>query len=80
MMPSTRLRPIDPELTPALDIAETARADEDTYSPNGQKAAGAEEPEEELDESEAAEDNEPGLEEQPRPAASRPRGQVSFFV
>ena len=50
VMPTIKSRPVDPELTAFFEIVSTARPEEDSYSGNGKKAAGAEEPEEEAHE------------------------------
>ena len=80
VMPVTRVRPIEAELTAAFDIEASARPGDDTYSPGGQKAAGAEEPEEEFEELEAAADEDFGWVPEVRHTENRRRGQVSFFA
>jgi len=80
VMPVTRVRPVEAELTAAFDIEASARPGDDTYSPQGQKGAGAEEPEEELDELEAIPDEDLGWEPDARHLVNPRRGQVSFFA
>ena len=80
VLPVTKVRPVDPELAPFFDIESAVRLDEDTYSPKGRKAAGAEESEEEIDEPEAMEDDEFAWEPRPRHTEGHRRGKVNFFA
>ncbi len=80
ILPVTKARPVDPELAPSYDVDAAVRLDEDTYSPNGRKAAGAEEPEEEIDEPEDMDDDEFGWQPRPRHPESNRRSKFSFFA
>lgn len=80
VQPVTKVRPAGPELTVFFDIEAAVRPEDDTFSRNGQKAAGAEEPDEEDEElseelSEAAGD-EMGSE----PVPEAPADRISFFA
>lgn len=76
VVPALKQRPADPELTVFFDIESTARPDDDTFTRNGRKAAGAEEDDEEQAE---------GAEESAAPEESVGAGetdapQISFFA
>jgi hypothetical protein len=78
VLPVAKTRPVDPELTALFDIEAAVRPDDDTFSRNGQKAAGAEEPDQEDENEEPEADLVAELESEPprRPATDR----ISFFA
>lgn len=75
VVPTTRSRPVDPELTAAFEIESPARPDEDSYTGSGKKAAGAEEPAEKDEE-----DPDTPLNEDAPQAARGPTGNISYFA
>ena len=79
LVPAIKERPADPELTAFFDIESAARSGDDSYNRGGEKAAGAEEPEDETEQD--PESDQEGMDPLKLGAAAMPsRSQISFIV
>ena len=80
VLPAAKTRPVDPELTVLFDIEAAVRPDDDTYSRNGQKPAGAEEPEDEDEDWTDEPQEAAGDEFRSQPVPEAPADRISFFA
>jgi hypothetical protein len=79
VLPSTKVRPVGPELNVSFAIESSAAADEENWSPAKGKAAGAEEPEqEEEDPNECSESS--GAEAKASREEQLPPTRIDFFA
>ena len=76
IMPVTKARPVDSDLTVPFEIESAARVDDDTYAPGQKRASGAEDSDEETEEIESLPEGEPTEAREELPSRSK----INFFA